>query len=183
MQSLVDLVRGFFRGIRPWVIVAPWEQALRVRFGKHVRVLGAGFHLRLPVIDVVFLQSIRRRVAGVGRQTLTTRDNQTITVGAALGYEITDVEQLYRGLHHAEDTLQQLARSKIAAYVTSHRLADCTPSALQGLADGLNLETYGLATPELVVTDFAVVRTYRLIGDQQYSGYGDALTTQQVHTP
>lgn len=180
MQSLVDLIRGFFRGVRPWIVVAPWEQALRVRFGKHVRVLRAGFHLRIPVIDVVFLQSVRRRVSSTGKQTLTTRDNHTVTIGTALGYEIADIEAVYRGLHHAEDSLQQLARQVIAKHVTAHVLTDCTPARLEGLARELDtLKDYGLENPELAITDFAVVKTYRLIGDQQYGAYGDHLSTQQ----
>lgn len=184
MQSFVDLIRGFFRGVRPWVVVAPWEQCLRVRLGKHVRVLKAGFHLRIPVIDIVFLQSIRRRVSSTGKQTLTTTDNHTVTIGSALGYEIADVEATYRGLHHAEDTLQQIARQTIAKYVTMHTLAECAPAQLEGLARELDtLKEYGLAHPELAITDFAVVKTYRLIGDQQYGNYGDALSTQQAHTP
>jgi regulator of protease activity HflC (stomatin/prohibitin superfamily) len=183
VQSLVDLIRGFFRGVRPWVVVAPWEQCLRVRLGKHVAVLEAGFHLRLPIIDAIYVQSIRRRVSSIGKQTITTKDDRTVTLGASLGYEITDVEQLYRGLHHAEDTLQQLARQHIAQYVATHDLANCTPADLEALASEMEIEGYGLANPELAITDFAVVRTYRLIGDHQYSAYGDSLSTQQVHTP
>lgn len=186
MQSLVELLRSFFRGVRPWVVVAPWEQALRVRLGKHVRVLKAGFHLRIPVIDVVYMQSVRRRVSSIGQQTLTTADKQTVTLTAALGYAIDDVEAVYRGLHHAEDTLVQLSRQRIAQYVATHPLATCMPADLERLAGQLNLELelYGFVAPELRVTDFAVVKTYRLIGDRQGIGnYGEPLTTTAVHTP
>ena len=124
MQSLVELIRGFFRGVRPWVIVAPWEQCLRVRLGKRVKVLRAGFHLRIPVIDTVYMQSVRRRVSSIGNQTITTSDNHTISLGGALGYAIEDVEAVYRGLHHAEDTLVQLSRQTIAQHVVTHPLAE-----------------------------------------------------------
>lgn len=180
MQSLVDLIRSFFRGVRPWVVISPWEQGLRVRLGKHVRVLGAGVHLRIPGLDVVHIQSVRRRISTIGTQTLTTTDDRTITVAGSLGYEIADIEKLYRGLHHAEDTLQQLGRRAIAKYVTIHQLSDCTPRQLEGLADELAFEEYGLHNPELAITDFAVVKTYRLIGDRQYGTYGTALSTEHV---
>lgn len=185
MQSLVELIRSFFRGVRPWVVVAPWEQCLRVRLGKHVRVLQAGFHLRIPIIDIVYMQSVRRRVSSTGQQTLTTSDNRTITITAALGYAIDNVEAVYRGLHHAEDTLVQLSRQRLAQYVATHPLADCTPADLERVAGQMALElaSYGFSSPELRVTDFAVVKTYRLIGDRNGIGmYGDALTTTQVHT-
>lgn len=44
-------------------------------------------------------------------------------------------------------------------------------------AASLHFEDYGLGEVELRVTDFAAVRTYRLISDQRWGGYADALET------
>lgn len=180
MQSLVDLIRGFFRGVRPWVVIAPWEQGLRVRLGKRVRLLENGVHLRLPWIDQVHIQSVRRRVSGIGKQTITTRDGKTVTLAGTLGYCIEDIELLYRGMHHAEDSIQQMARGTIAQHVVTHDLFECTPVKLEALAAALDFRSYGLGCVEIHITDFAIVMTYRLIGDQQYGAYGSSLHTEAV---
>ena len=42
MNQILDLIREFFRLFQWWVIIAPWEQAVRVRAGKHLTLLQPG---------------------------------------------------------------------------------------------------------------------------------------------
>jgi len=179
MQSLIELFSRFFRSFRCWVTVAPWEQALRVRLGKNVRLLAPGLHLKIPFVDAVHVQSVRMRVSPAGKQTLTMTDGRTtVTIASALGYSVSSIERLYREMHHAEDTLQNLARGAIAEYVATHAPEDCTPAQIEEHAtDALDLDRYGIGQAQIHITEFAIVRTYRLIGDQTYGIYGDSLNT------
>lgn len=166
MNQLVELVRQFFRLFKLWVIVSPWEQALRVRLGKHVSLLDAGIHLRIPVIDLVFLQSTRMRLIGTDRQTVGTADHKTASFAAALGYEICDLELLYRTLHHAEDTLRNLIRSSVARDISTHKADELDPVSLADrVSKSLDLEEYGLSGGRVFITDLLVAKTYRLVGD------------------
>jgi hypothetical protein len=63
MGAFIDAIMRLLGAVAFWVIVQPWEQCLRVRMGKHVRMLPSGFHWRLPLIDTVFKQSVRMRTA------------------------------------------------------------------------------------------------------------------------
>lgn len=65
MNELFGAIFRFFRQFQIWVVVAPWEQAVRVRLGKHLSVLNAGVHLKLPFADLVYLQSVRLRISGI----------------------------------------------------------------------------------------------------------------------
>lgn len=174
--SLLDRFLGLFTW---WVTVTPWEQALRVRLGKRVTRLVPGIHLKIPVIDAIYKQSVRLRSACLPVQTITTSDGKTITLAAVLNYEIRDIELLYMTLHHAEDTLRNLATGAIAAYVRSRPLSECGPEDIV-VGVGLDLDRYGIETAGIQVIDYAVVRTYRLIMDSKWGGHGDPLDTTQV---
>jgi hypothetical protein len=175
MSELVQAILRFLRSLKIWVIVSPWEQAVRVRRGKLVTVLNAGLHVKIPILDVVYVQSTRLRFTSCDRQTLTTLDGKTVTCAAAIGYEIADLEKLYRTAHHAEDTIRQMTRGAIATYLSRTNAAQlelaCCSMGVRGLID---LTLFGLTVKEIVVTDLAIVRTYRLIGD-----YGGAYVTGQ----
>ena len=45
------------------VVVAPWEQALRIRWGKTATLLKGGVYLRIPFIDRIYRQSVRKRTS------------------------------------------------------------------------------------------------------------------------
>ena len=62
LNSFMEGVRQFLKALQMWVTIAPWEQGLRVRLGRRVKLLGAGVHLRLPVLDVLYIQTVRTRI-------------------------------------------------------------------------------------------------------------------------
>ncbi|MCE5309587.1 MAG: SPFH domain-containing protein [Acidobacteriales bacterium] len=183
MNEFLLALRQFLRSFRCWLIVSPWENALRVRLGKRVTLLQPGFHWKLPVLDVIYLQSIRLRLSPISKQTLSTRSGQVITIAGSLGYRIDDIERLYTTIHHAEDTIAALTRSRIAEYVSSHQLEDCRPETIQAaINETLDFSQYGLGGACLYITEFAVARAYRIIGDGNEYGWGKKLATDVVCT-
>lgn len=178
-------VRELFTSLRDllvwWITVAPWEQALRVRLGKRVALLGAGVHLRIPGIDRIYRQSTRRRTCDFPTQTLTTRDGHTVTIGGSLRY--ADIEKLYQTLHHAESTLVDLASGIVARTITQMDRADCTAGAIEdAIRSQIDLAQYGLTDTDAYVTTFAFVRTFRLIQDSRWSVQDDRLNTLQAES-
>lgn len=190
MNWIGDLVTQLKRAFSWWIIIAPWEQAVRVRVlpkwlfgskgGVRQKVLTGGMHSRIPYLDRIFKQSIRMRVSSMPPQTLTTLDGKTLTIQAVLGYEISDIEKLYQKLHDAEDTVRSLASAAIAEYVNTHTSSECTPRLVEQEANkAFSLRKYGISSTKIDVITFAYVRTYRLITGEGYFGkYGDSLETQ-----
>lgn len=182
------MVKQILQGLQSvvvwWVTVAPWEQAIRVRAGRHVKLLKAGIHLRIPMLDRVYRQSTRLRVSTIPSQVLTTRDGKALTVGLTLSYLISDLLRLYESLHHAEGTLMAMVLSAAAEFV-HRRDSGFSPGDLcseVGLA--LNLERYGLRDVSVGVANFATVRTYRLItGDAVAWSVGEDLNTDKEWSP
>lgn len=162
-----------------WVIVAPWEQAVRVRLGKYLRVLNAGIHFRIPFIDKIFLQSTRLRFTDMPAQTITTADGKTVTLTGTVGYTIDDIRLLYETLHHANDTIMNLTMASVAKYVRGRRLNECVPTEIEKfVSDNVHLDKYGLGHARFSLLDFAVVRTFRLIQSAKWSS-GEQLTTTE----
>jgi hypothetical protein len=146
------------------VVVAPWEQAIRVRAGKHTKVLGPGMYVRFPFVDRVHRQSTRRRLSAISAMTLTTKCGRTITVSAYVGYAIGDLFKLYNSLHHAEDTIEAEVASKMAGFIVSRTLAECGPDLVeQHVRSAMRLEQYGLKDPEFFINNWAAVKTYRFL--------------------
>lgn len=166
-----------------WFVVEPWEQAVRVRFGKHVRLFTAGVHVRMPFFDRLYVQNIRRRVTAIPLQTLTTRDGKNITLHGSIGYKIADVLKLHMTLHDAETSVQQEVLGLITRYVVAHSLADCTPELVtQHVSSLLDLAKYGLGDVDFFLSGYVSdLPTYRLIQDSMQAYVGvSGLSTQIV---
>lgn len=149
-----------------WVIVvAPWEQAIRVRLGKHVKKLEAGIYLRIPFVDRVFKQSIRRRINIINSQTLTTKDYKVITCSGSIGFSIGDLEKLYETLEAPNDTLENEVAGIIAEFVGNNNLDDIKYSSIKEYVNSqIDFSKYGLKDQEFHLVTFAMTnRTYRLV--------------------
>lgn len=180
LSTIQTFLQGLINSALPWIVLAPWEAGIRLRLGKHVHVLRPGFNLRIPGIDRVSVQTTRLRVAAMPSQTLSTRDGKNVFIGCNIGYAIANIRKLYDSLYHAEDTIRAIAQQIISDIVFATDSKELQPSDLAMVASEQirpRLERYGLTEISLSVTDFAVVRTYRLLSDQRWGSAGDYLTT------
>lgn len=180
-----DLFNRFFASFVWWVLVQPWEQGVRTRMGKHVKRLTPGFHWKLPFIDQVAVMTAAYRNAQIHTQTLSTSDNQTVVTGGTVGYSIENMETLYRKLYHAEDTISQEAAAAIAQVVQTTTKDDINPFMVAEKASALvqnKLREYGLGNIQFRLTDFAFVKTFRLVNDARYA-YGGVLPQVSSRNP
>lgn len=178
LRELLQQIGNLFRW---FIIVAPWEQAIRVRAGKHQRLLSAGLYLRIPFLDRIYLQSTRRRISTIAPQTITNLSGKTITLSCCVGYAIEDLMKLYEKLHDAADTIDAEVGAIVAGFVVTNEDDDCTPQILEAyVRDRLTLEEYGLRDPEFYVINWADVKTVRLLtGELKYWQNGNLLDTSR----
>lgn len=169
MNYIKDTLDYLSKIFQWWVIIMPWEAGVRVRLGKHLRVLGAGTYLRIPFFDSVYKQTVRLRVASIPLQTLTTKCGKTITVSVCVGYQISDIRKLYQSLSHPEGTIANIVLSEIAEFVSRHNISEASPKDIETAAiQKVSATDYGLDFLHVKVISYAVVRTYRLIQDHQW---------------
>lgn len=163
ISQLIEFLQKLFVW---WVTILPWERAVHVRMGKRVHILSEGMHLRIPFIDQVYTQTTRLRVMQGPPQTVTTRDGKTLMLVMAIGYTITDIEKVYRGIFHPEQSLSNMVQGAIADFVSASLLTECIPSHIEArVKEAMDSTGYGLSFEYVKVTGFAQVRTYRMIQD------------------
>jgi hypothetical protein len=165
MEWFSTLIRSFTGLFKWWIITMPWEHAVRVRLGRHISVhRKGGVIFRIPYVDKIFVQNVRDRVSCTTPQTLTTSDGQTITLCAAIRFSIKDILPMYQKLHQASETIKNEVEGLFSEYVIGHTSAECQPHLVTAyVQENLDLSRYGLELTSVLVTDFARVRTYRMI--------------------
>lgn len=180
ITGINDLISQILTLFQWWIVIAPWEGAIRVRRGKKIKVLQPGMHFRIPALDRFFVQGTRKRYMNTPTQTVTTYDGQALTVSGGTAYSIVDIGALYDTLRDAEDVIQIETLSLVAQYVASHTLEESRPEAIQSYVNAnLKLERYGLGEASFLITDFVCVKTYRIINSNPKDwGSQGALNTQ-----
>lgn len=169
MEWINQIIQNFTRLFQWWVIVQPWEAGIRVRFGKKQKLLLAGIHFRIPLLDSVYIQTTRLRVIAMPPCTVTSKDNQTITFMACFGYSIIDIKKLYDTLYQPERTISNIALSEVSQYISNNNREDCNPIKIQEALDAkLKHLKYGLKFEYIKITGYAIVRTIRLINDNYW---------------
>lgn len=179
-----DFVAQLISLFQWWIVIAPWESAIRVRRGKKIAVLTPGIHFRIPALDRFFVQRNKKRYMNTPTQTITTKDRQAVTVSGGTAYSITDIGLLYNTLSDPEDVIQIETLSLVVEYVAMHDLSDVTPNNIQSyVTTYLNLEQYGLGDTSFLITDFVCVKTYRIINSNPKDwSSGQSLTTSSETT-
>ncbi len=64
----------------PYYIVSEFESSCILRFGKFIKVSGAGIHGKIPFADVPYTYHVRTCTAPLSSQSLTTSDKKDIVV-------------------------------------------------------------------------------------------------------
>lgn len=174
MNQVQQFLEYIFNSFKIWVIIQPWESGLRVRLGKKIKKLNKGMYFKIPYLDSVYVQEIRLRVVAMPVQTMTTLDDKTVTLTAVLGYTIDDVEKLYQTLYHPEQTIINIAMSQSVDYVNRTNLKEINFNEIQDIIlKEINLMDYGIEVSYYKMTNFAAVRTYRLIQDGNWFHEGN----------
>lgn len=164
---LRQLFQALSRVLTWWVIVAPWEKAIRLRFGKKQTELGAGVHLKIPLVHKVFVQNTRLLIVDTPNQTITTADGRVVTISAVVGYKIVDICKMFSSIQNPREVVNSLALGAIAEYITSRGSAECTiPGIEEDLIKRLHAKDWGLEFGLVKITDYAFVKTYRFITNE-----------------
>lgn len=173
MNQVKDFIEYIFNAIKIWIIIQPWQSGLRVRRGKTIKKLEKGIHFRIPYFDSIYVQEKRLRVIEVPIQTCTTKDQKTITLKAAIGYSIKDIEKVYETLYHPETSILNIVMSDISSLIWTIDSKDLDISSLNEKAlKNIKEKDFGINFEYFKITNFALVRTYRLIQDSTYSWEG-----------
>lgn len=168
------------RPFRWWVVVAPWEQGVRIRFGKNPKRLDAGIHFRLPFLDRVYVQSTRARICSTVNNSISTKDGKIITIALLIRYRVRDVVDMYRAVAQPEGVLLFDALSLAVKYLSERTMHEARQAELEdAINDELTAEDrYGMEDVEASVVGFCQARCFRVM-----TGDGWITTGLDMDTP
>ena len=173
MEWLDTLLQSVGKPFKWWVVIAPWEQGLRVRLGKKSRKLLPGIHFVIPFFDRVYRIGTRLRLVSEGGQTLTSLDGKIVTLSLAVQYAIVDIQKLFNTVTRPESTLLSRTQVVVSDLISKTNANEISCQSINEHLEGaLPGEEWGLGQVRGFVTTFAFVRTYRflLYQDRQESG-------------
>lgn len=163
MSGFIALLQTALSAMRLWVVVAPWEQGVRVRLGKQAVLLLSGFHWTMPFVDRVYRVSVRVRMISDNGLTVMSKDGKPVTINLAMQFSVRDAMLLFNEVANPEATIAIRAATGAARYVANTPLSEITHDAVERAARVSVPETWGLSDVEVRVLSFAAVRTYRIM--------------------
>src|SRR6202035_222608 len=100
-------------------VVVPQQEAYVVeRLGKFAGILGAGFHVLTPFVDVIrYRHTLKEQAMDIPEQVCITRDNVQVHVDGILYLKILDPERASYGISNYMFALTQLAQTALRSEV------------------------------------------------------------------
>lgn len=174
MQWFSTVLQSMTRLFKWWVVVASWEQGVRVRFGKKTTRLDPGVHFRIPFLDRIYIQSTRTQVVHTYGQSISTPEGKVITFGIAVRFQIQDIVQLYNTVSDVGTVLLFDAISQASHLISTE--TDMNPSLLEDkINDSLAKQDYGLCEVHASVVGFCQIKSWRFIVDGAWIPMGKSL--------
>jgi len=179
LDAIISGVKRLFADFKFWATILPWQKGLRIRFGKHTKILTPGIHFKIPFVDEIYYLSLRLRTISTAKQDLTSLDKKTVTLNIHIAYEIEDPLLLMQTLYRPGQTIADLAQAAAAEYITNISTENLNISALEeAIAKTLNLDQYGLKCKRCYLGNFVITKSYRIIGDMEGAGLWDNVAKQ-----
>ncbi len=174
MNWLTQVLSAFGKPFQWWVIVAPWEQGLRVRGGKKKLLLRPGVHFRIPYWDRIYVQNVRRRIVADTNKLLMSQDKKTFCVSIAIEFAVVDIEKLYHSATNIETLLAERATEAMVTWTHDRDACEVAPIALGDAATAAlaEVEAWGLTPPVVRISGFGELRTYRVVVNDFRHGAG-----------
>lgn len=173
---LSQFLQGLSQPFKWWVVVAPWEQGVRVRLGRTACLLKSGPHFRIPWLDRVYVQSVRTRALTESNITLTSRDGKTVVLSYCAAFYITDMLRLYQMLSNPETIISASVSGTVAEVIPNLNSSELSAAVVSDLVNKRfrekNWAGWGIGVPIFTITSFALVRTYRILSNDYRVGVG-----------
>jgi regulator of protease activity HflC (stomatin/prohibitin superfamily) len=167
-DKLFEVVADCFFFFVPFVVVRHFEGAVQLRLGVLHRTLKPGFHWVRPFnIDEVLKDNVKPRVYVLRAQSLTTKDGQSVIVGARITASITDIAKSLLEVEDMDHALADSCPGIVGEYVASR-----TWDELRNADHGLHLldeiraaaEQYGVLVTRVQLADLQLSQSYHVHG-------------------
>lgn len=117
MERLAELFESLKGLITFWIIINEYEKGLKFKCGKVVGELEPGFHWYAPIVGDVLVENIAYETEEIDYQSLTTKDDISITVASILSYRIKNIKKFLVDVEDANSVVIDVTYGLINEYV------------------------------------------------------------------
>ncbi len=103
-------------------IVKQYEQGVLFRLGRVIGVLQPGFHLIIPLVDVLQRVSLRIVTMPIQSQGIITRDNVSVDISAVAYFRVIDARKSVLAIENIRAAIDQIAQTTLRKVVGQHTL-------------------------------------------------------------
>lgn len=167
-DRLIDVITEWWAYFMPAIIIPNYEEAVLLRNGKFIKVLGPGFHVKIPIFDEVISHHVVVTTLSLPAQSLYTKDKQNIVVKGVIKYKISDVKIFLLEVFDAQDALADMTQSIIKNIIITTSIEQCLDLELDNLLTKkvrVEARKWGVEIQQVTLTDIAPIRSYRIIND------------------
>lgn len=166
IERIIEFINTSWGTIAPFVIVDQFEKGVILRFGKYHKNILPGFNFKIPLIDSVHIVEAVQTTIRIQPQTLTTRDDMTITTSAVLTYEIRDPRLFLLDVWEGREAVKDVALAEIKKIVARSNWIDLNNKLIETqitLEIRKQVKMYGVYVKRFGFADLAKIKTIRLI--------------------
>ena len=109
-------------------VVKQWEQAAILRFGRIIKIMGPGLHVKVPILDSIRRLDLRTQTIDLLGQSAITKDNTSIGIDAVAFVKIEDAEKVIMQIVNYADAVSKYAQTAIRNIMGRYNLDDLLES-------------------------------------------------------
>lgn len=170
-DRILDFILSVWNHLIPFAIVNQYERGVRLRFGKLInKPIEPGLIWKIPLVDMILTTIVTADTLDIHPVNITTTDNQTITVGGVLEFEIDDIIKYLIDTNEARSNTHDICRGIMADYLTDCTYEQCKDKkTIRTITRVITkkCEDMGIKVLMLTFTDMSKSRVFKLFGNLQ----------------
>ena len=170
-DKLIDFLLNLKDELIPIRIINEWEGGVHMRGGKFFREIHPGIRFKLPFVDHIWTAYTVPQTVDLLPQTLTTKDGKNIVLKGIIRYKVTDCKKYLMTVNSAKDVLVDTVQGVIREIIEDYTWGS-NVELNEIITDKSTkvVEVWGITIESVTLTDFAIIRTYRIMSDKGILG-------------
>lgn len=168
LSHLFEFLKMFWYNLMPFTVLNEYEHGVILRFGKFHKSIEAGFNWKIPLADSALYCRNTITTLVMRNQSLTTKDEQQITVEAIVKYKISNAKKFLLEVEDSVDAISDITQAKIKDLVmhkTWEEVKELQDSEIKDLVIN-EVKDFGVKVFYITVTSLVKTRVYKFINNQ-----------------
>ncbi len=156
-----DLLHWLGDRIIPFQVVSVYDGAVRLRFGKHPKILTPGLRFKIPLADYVYTCNIKNETKETKAVHVTTVCGKTVTAVPIIKFRIVDPVKWLIESCDADNNLAHITAAVVSDCLTDITWEECKKKTTRTvIRKKLNdtIEDMGAKVSDVMLTDLCICR-------------------------